>query len=291
MHRLIVLIIIIFFCSNLEAQLVEVENNIISGGDVVFGATNFSKTPVFIKVEFTELQNTIDDDIRIYYRKLAPGYNNIFNLTRRVGAGVPYFYYKIKAYRSDPVAKVDLKFPYLIPLAPGKTAKIFDVKDIAGFWGDVIPKSWFATGFVAQPGDAVYAARTGEVVEIVENTRTDNPELWYNTWTNIITLLQPDGTLISYKNVIDREKKLKLNQKIFAGQILGEVVPGTNEIVVVIYHNSGINDELLFVVPQFVTAPDKVEMINSSMRIDVVHPIEIRGLEMSKKEQRKILKN
>lgn len=291
MYRFFLLILLILFCPGLKAQLVEVVNNTTSGGDVIFGATNFSKTPVFLKVEFTELQNTTDDGIRIHYNKLSPGYNSIFNLTRQVGADLPYFYYKIKAYRSDPVAKVDLAFPYLVPFPPGKKVTVFDVKDIDGFWGDKELKSWAATGFNARAGDIVCACRTGLIVEIAEQTRINNPEFWYNTWKNIITVLQPDGTLISYKNVVDRDHKLKINQKIFAGHVLGEVASGFNEIIILIYHNSGINDDLLFNIPQFVIEPGKVKMINSSMTINVVHPNEIRGLEMTKREQRKILKD
>lgn len=289
MYRLAFLILLFFAFLKLNAQQVEVENTTTSGGDVIFGATNFTKTPLFLKVEFTELQNTTNDDILIYYKKLDPGYNNIFNIVSADGLHAPYFYYKTKAYRSDPTAKVDLDFPYLIPLEPGKSAKIFDVKNIDGFWGDEKLKSWTATGFVANQGEAIYAARTGTIVEIVGQDRTENPEFWYNTWTNIITILQPDGTLISYKNVVDKKRKLKLNQKIFAGDVLGEVAPGASGIIVMIYQNSIRNDDLLFIIPQFVTEPGKIEMLNSTMNLKVIHPKEIRGLEMTKKEQRKIL--
>ncbi len=290
MYKQIFIVLFVFLFSELKAQLVEVVNNYTSGGDVVFGATNFSQTPVFLEVEFTELQNTVDDRKRLYLNRLAPGYNSIFTLTRAIGPGLPYFYYKVKAYRSDPVANVNLDFPYLVPLKPGTTATVFDVLNIDGFWGDKKLKSWAATGFNAQPGENIYAARQGEIVEIVGEVRNDDPELWYNTWTNIITVLQPDGTLISYKNVIDRDHKLKLNQKIYAGQVLGEVAPNSNGIIILIYHNIIKSDDLMFIIPQFVIDPGKIEMVNQAMNIKVVHPNEIRGLEMTKKEQRKILK-
>ncbi len=289
MYRLTFLVLLVIFYSELKAQLVEVDNNVISAGDVVFGATNFTKTPLFLKVEFTELQNTTEDYRLVYYNKLEPGYNSLFNLTRANGSGVPFFSYKTKVYRSDPVANVNLDFPYLIPLEPGNNATIFDVKNIDGFWGDENLKSWTATGFNSSPGDAVYAARTGEIVEIVGQERTGNSDFWYNTWTNVITVLQPDGTLILYKNIIVRDRNLKLNQKIFAGQILGEVAPDSHEIVILIYHNSGRSDDLLFIIPQFITTPGKVEMVNSLMNINVIHPKEIRGLEMTQREQRRIL--
>ena len=288
MCRFAFLISFLLIIINSNAQLVEVENNVTSGGTVVFGATNFAKTPVFLKVEFTELQNTTNDDIRIYYRKLEPGYNNLFSLLSANGRGAPYFYYKVKSYRSNPVANVDLDFPYLIPLQPGTTAQIFDVKNIDGFWGEEKLNSWYATGFKVNDGDKIYAARSGEIVEIIGNRRDEEPALWYNTWTNIITILQPNGTLISYKNVIDKDGKLKLNQKIFAGEILGEVALNTSEVVVLIYQHSIRDDDLLFIIPQFVTNVGEFEMLNKSMSYNVIHPTEVRAIEMTKKEKRKI---
>lgn len=288
MYRFYLLILTALFYSGLKAQLVEVVNNSTSGGDVIFGATNFSKTPVFLKIEFTELQNTMDDDILIRVNKLMPGYNNLFTLTRGFSPNQPYFYYKTGTYRSDPMANVNLDFPYLIPLKPKRVATVFDVPNIDGFWGEVKLKRWAATGFNVQPGEKIYAIRTGEVVEIVGNERKSNSEFWYNTWTNCITVLQPDGTLITYKNVIDSDKKLKLNQKIYAGQVLGEVAPRKDEITIVIYHNT-LDGDLSFIIPQYVTEPNKIEMLNRTMQIDVVHPKEIRGLEMTKREQRKHL--
>ena len=168
---------------------------------------------------------------------------------------------------------------------------VFDVKNIDDFWGEKNLKVGLLQVLMHNPVKLFMRARQGEIVEIVGKERNDDPESWYNTWTNVITLLQPDGTLITYKNVIvNKSFKLKLNQKIFSGQVLGEVAPNSDGIVILIYHNILESDDLLFVIPQFVTEPGKIEMVNQSMNIKVVHPKEIRGLEMTKREQRKFLK-
>jgi len=70
---------------------------------------------------------------------------------------------------------------------------------------------------------------------------------------------------------------------------LGEAAPGSSEIVLMIYHNTLKSNDLLFVIPLFVTAPGKTEILNSALNIEVVHPREVRGLEMTKKEQKKFL--
>ena len=101
--------------------------------------------------------------------------------------------------------------------------------------------------------------------------------------------MQPDGTLICYKNVIDPEGKLELNQKIYAGDVLGKIAPGATQLILLIYQNTLGSDDLVFIIPQFQTTKDKTELVNPAMDIKVVHPAEVRGLEMTKKERKKIL--
>lgn len=288
MHKIFVFLIICFSFFPASAQLVEVHYNYNNVGDCIFGAHNNAKTPLFINLFFTNLEYTAFKEPLPYVKKLEPGFTALFTLMREEERA-PQFIFDIKTYRSNPLPDINLDFPYLIPFARGTKVKPVEVKSIAGFWGNDEPKSWKATGFAVNAGDAVFAARQGLIVEIAGSTRTGDANTWYHAWVNSITLLQADGTLITYKNVIDRENKLKINQKIQAGEILGEVAPGSSEIVLMIYHNTLKSTDLLFVIPLFVTAPGKTEIVNSALNIEVVHPKEVRALEMTKKEQKKYL--
>lgn len=285
---ILTLLTIDFFFAN--AQPVEVQANYNSIGDVEFVAYNNTPAPLFLNINFADLQNTSFDEPLPYIKRLEPGFNTLFTLQRDLDAGPPQFNYDIKSFRSDPMAKIDLDFPYLIPLKPGENATVFDVKNIEGFWGSEEPDSWVATGFEVNPGQAVYASRTGTVVEIVGSARASKPENWYHTWTNSVTVLQPDGTLICYHNVIDTKKKLEVNEKVYAGEQIGVVPSNTNELILLIFQNSLNSADLRFIIPQFVTADDKTELLISSKEYKVMHPNKIRGLEMTRREQRKILK-
>ncbi len=288
--KTLVFLFLFFATFQNAAQLVDVEYNYNNVGDCIFGANNNSETPLFLNITFTSLENTRFPEPLPYVKRLDPGFTGLFTLLRDPDANAPYFIFEIKTFRSNPLADVDLDFPYLVPFAPGKMVKPVDVKTIDGFWGSDDPKSWRATGFSASQGEVVYAARQGQIVEITAENRTGDPKKWYHTWTNSITLLQPDGTLITYRNVVDKENKLKLNQKIFAGQALGEVASGSNQIVVLIYFNTINSADLQFVIPVFVTSQGKTEIVNSAQNIMVVHPNEVKGLEMTKKEIKKYLK-
>lgn len=288
MHKILAILILFFFFFTARSQFVEIHYNYNNVGDCIFGAHNNAKTPLFVNFFFTNIENTTFRETLPYVKKLEPGFTSLFTLMREEEMA-PQFIFDIKTYRSNPLPEINLDFPYLVPFAPGTIVKPVDVKSIAGFWGDTEPKSWKATGFAANPGAPVYAARQGQIVEITGATRTGDAKAWYHAWLNSITVLQADGTLITYKNVVDKENSLKINQKIQAGQVLGEVAPDSFEIVLMIYHNTLKSNDLLFVIPLFVTAPGKTEIVNSALNIEVVHPKEVRGLEMTKKEQKKFL--
>jgi len=288
MHIICFIRILSFSFFRAQSQFVEIQYNYNNVGDCIFGAHNNAKTPLFVNFFFTNIENTTFRETLPYVKKLEPGFTSLFTLMREEEM-VPQFIFDIKTYRSNPLPEINLDFPYLVPFTPGTIVKPVDIKSIAGFWGDTEPKSWKATGFSANAGDAVYAARQGQIVEIAGAIRTGDAKAWYHAWMNSITLLQTDGTLITYKNVVDKENSLKINQKIQAGQVLGVVAPDSSEIVLMIYHNTLKSNDLLFVIPLFVTAPGKTEILNSALNIEVVHPKEVRGLEMTKKEQKKFL--
>ncbi|MFV0267780.1 MAG: hypothetical protein ACK5HT_11665 [Draconibacterium sp.] len=288
MRRLLIFIAVLLSYHNLKAQ-VQVQADYNALGDCLFSAYNNAAVPVYLQINFADLENTYFSEPLPYVKRLAPGFNNLFTLPRDPDADVPRFNYDIKMFRSDPMARVDLDFPYLIPFAPGSKVKVFDVKEINGFRGKDGLDSWSATGFWAKPGDEVYAARTGIVVEVVGAERKGDPKSWYHTWINSITLLQPDGTLICYRNVWASSEKLKAGETIYAGEKMGKVADGADHIKVLIFHDSLNSKNLLFVIPQFVTDANGKGILNSSTTYIVTHPRKIRALEMSKREQRRIL--
>jgi len=188
------------------------------------------------------------------------------------------------------MSMADLNFPYLIPLQEGREVEVFEVKSLRGFWGTEEPSSWNAAGFVVQSGEPIFASRNGIVVEIVEAKRMGDPQTWYHTWNNSVTVLQPDGTLICYRNVWDDSKKLKLGEKIYAGQQLGIVAPGTSELILLIFQHSLNSADLRFVIPQFITGEKELTLLLPSQKYTVIHPKEIRAMEMTNREKRRYLK-
>ncbi|MCK3684900.1 M23 family metallopeptidase [Maribellus sp. YY47] len=287
MKRLLIFIFAVFVINNLKAQ-VEVQADYNAVGDCLFSAYNNSPVPVYLQINFADLENTYFSEPLPYVKKISTGFNSLFTLPRDPNAGVPRFNYDIKMFRSDPVARVDLDFPYLIPFELGKKVKVFDVKQIDGFWGKEGLDSWTATGFYASPGEIVCAARNGIIAEIAGAVKNGDPKSWYHTWNNSITLLQPDGTLICYHNVTVDQGKFKIGDPVYAGQEIARVT-NADKVIVLIFHDSLYAKNLLFVIPKFVIDENTTGILNSSTEYFVVHPKEVRGREMNKKEQRRFL--
>lgn len=289
MNRYLYIFLLLFVPSLLNAQPAEVQANYNSAGDVDFIAYNNTAAPLFLNIDFADLENTTFNEPLPYIKMLEPGFNTLFTLFRVPDADVPRFNYQINIYKSNPWALADLDFPYLIPLAPGEEVSVTEVKSPEGFMGTTRPESWNATGFAVRPGQQVFASRTGTVVEVAGSARNDDLQSWYHAWNNSVTVLQPDGTLICYRNVTDEAKKLKAGEKVYAGQQLGVVASGATELIVVIFQHSLKSKDLRFVIPSFVSE-NKTGILLTSEKYRVSHPSEIRGIEMTNREKRRILK-
>jgi len=287
--RHFLLILTTLLVLNTSAQPVDVQADYNAVGDCIFTANNNSKAPVYLHINFADLQNTTFPETLPYVKRLTPGFNTLFTLQRDLDADVPRFNYELKSFRSNPMSDVNLDFPYLLPFNEGEKIRVFDVKNIDGFRGNSKPDSWTATGFYAKPGMPVCAVRNGVVVENVGAKRNEDTQSWYNGWTYTITVMQPDGTLICYRNVFDKLKQLQVGQTIYAGQEIGEIAPGANTLEILIYHHSLNSKGMLFIIPQFVIEDDKIDLVNSATEYAVIHPNSVRGLEMTKREKKKIL--
>jgi hypothetical protein len=289
MNKLISFVFILLSPLILFAQQIEVQADYNSVGDCQFSAYNNSGAPLYLHLNFGDLQNTSFPGTLPHIQKLEPGFNQLFTLERDLTADVPRFHYEIKSFRSNPVPDIDLDFPYLLPFEPGSSVQPIQVENIDGFWGSEGLESWSATGFRAKPGENVCAIRTGTVIEIAGNQRAGSAENWYNTWTNAVTVMQPDGTLLCYHNVAVDKDRLKVGEKIYAGEILGKIVSASQELVLLIYYDSLYSNSKIFIIPKFYTKIGELQILHSAAQYIADHPAEVRALEMTKKEQRKVL--
>jgi len=273
----------------IHSNLVEVQTAYDkSSGDTFFSAHNKSKVPLYLHVYFPEVSRMSFREKQPYVKKLNPGYNGLFRLEKSRYRRIPKYYFEIKSFRSNPIAEVNLEFPYLLPFEPGKKIKTKKLNSADGLWVLEEPEPWASIGFYANPGDKIYASRRGVIVEIAPGKRYKDSIHWYNSWNNAVTLLHPDGTLCCYANVVVKNKKLKLNKEVFAGELLGEMATSASELEIFVYHNKLFSDKLHFIIPKFVTGENSAKILEDEKEYMVVHPRSVRILEMTKLENRRV---
>lgn len=264
------------------AQQVEVRADYDPDGNCLFSAYNNTPAPIFLKLNFADLQNTYFSGPLPFIQKLEPGYNDLFTLPRELSGDVPRFNYEISVVHSTPTPTIDLDFPYLLPFTPGSKVSTCELRDTLLLPDFEQRTEITGTNFVTQPNTPVLACRKGIIIAIQPYSRQKS-KLAY-----ALTMLQPDGTLIAYYPVSIAPTQAKTGKTIYPGQTIGTTTSANLKIV--IYYKSLATQQIAFVVPQFVIKEKHTEILHSGQVYTIIHPPHVLHLEMSKKEQRRAFK-
>ncbi|MCY1722190.1 hypothetical protein OU798_17685 [Prolixibacteraceae bacterium Z1-6] len=295
MLKQLIICLLLFASGNGKAQYYSAVTNSETGpvevrteyyhGNRIFSAHNNAKFPVYLHLYFKEISKLSFREKEPYVKLLQPGFNELFTLENYSERGQPPFEYTIKYYPSNPLAEVDLDFPYLFPFEEETTVVPKKVKSIDNFLTKYKTAGWSANGFYTLAGQVVCASRTGIVVEILTE-REEDIIVPNHKRTSQITLLHANGTLACYLNVSATKSGLELNQKIYAGEGFAEIVSGADELIVLFYKNQLLSEELDFLVPKFQIDETEVKPVIYEKEYVVVHPVSVKVLELTKKEQR-----
>lgn len=256
-------------------------------GNSIFSAHNNASYPVFLHVHFKEVSKLSFFEKQPYVKCLKAGFNELFVLEKSREHGLPKYDYTIRYYPSNPFAIVDLDFPYLLPFEAGTVAIPKKVLSLEGFITEYSLYGWSANGFNAQPKQIITACRTGTVIEIINENIKDSI-LMSNVVKSRITLLHTDGTLASYIGVVSNDE-IELSERITAGNSVGQMESDNNELIVLFYKNRPFSDELEFIFPKFQLSEGVVKPMVYEKKYTVVHPVSTLGLELTKREKKKIL--
>lgn len=125
------------------------------------------------------------------------------------------------------------------------------------------------------------------MVDIFSNLK-DEPEDRSTKEYSYITLLHEDGTLATYFNATSENKPLKLNQTIYPGDAFSSLNSVSDQLIVAVYYNRLFSNNYIFLSPKFHLSNANSNSLEINKEYTVVHPKEIRELEMTKKEKKKL---
>ncbi len=195
----------------------------------------------------------------------------------------------------DNQARPDSLFAYRLPFSPLKGDVPFQSSESydSEFFKFAVPKVRRACHFELAPGDTVYAARKGRVVDL-ENDNIDPGR-------NVIRIEQPDGTIANYSGLARGSALVKKDEMVFPETPLA-CMPAEGEKAMLSFfvyyientvftkgnaYNSSRAFTSAFIDPVFTTAWGSVKLESGRSYTAKITP-EMQQLEMTKKELKSV---
>jgi len=292
---------------NLELErykiVVKYEKN--SRGEFEFTCENKAFCDYIVDVTFTEEQNLQADVPQPIHITVAPGTHRIFTL-RKITMGQPTrFSWHYRFFKGVTNPKPDTNFVYLLPVAPNKTTRIFELYYVAKqFGGEPEPKGWYSIGLRVHSGDTVYAARSGRVVETQEKSdiQDTSNSISYTSGENYVEIFHKDNTFGRYRVFRDSSIFVHPGDWVEAGQPIGiaggdkyasgpqvqfSVMYNYDEDVIKDGEKTGQVRHWAYVPIQFWTKGQGAARLTNRSTYTSDHPADIITKEMSKKEAKK----
>lgn len=204
-----------------QGDPVRVYGEMTESGDYQFYADNDQIIPMWISVDFTALTN-LESTVRLPFRApLPPGTEGkplfslqVRNENARRGYSLKYSF----AYGDPTTAAHDENHVYLFPFAHGEKHRVTQ-----GFNGTFshFGENQYALDFDLDQGDPVYAARSGLVVEVKEDSNIGGPSMRYAEYGNRIVILHEDGSFGNYVHLMQNGAEVEVGERVQGGQRIG----------------------------------------------------------------------
>jgi len=275
-------------------------------GNYDFNCENKLFCNYILEVTFTDLQN-LQSDVSLPVRiTVAPGTRRVFTL-RKITNGPVHISYRYKYFKGCTDPKPDTAFTYLLPVAPGKQTRIFELYYIAKqFGGESEPQGWYAAGFHVHSGDTVFAARSGRVTETLEQADLKDTGISYARGENFVEICHNDCSFARYRVFKDSSIFVHAGDWVEAGQPLGiaggDKYASGPQVQFSVYYNhdeevtkNGEPTEKIhhwaYIPLQFWTKGQRQGRLANHTVCTSEHPADLVTQEMSKKEAKKWASN
>lgn len=204
-----------------QEELVSVEGEQNDDGGYTFYASSDHLIPTFLTVSFESLTN-LEADVELPYKTvLEPGTERreLFTLSvvderRSRGYRLAWTY----ARGNPETAEHDDSFAYLFPFEHGTKHKVTQ-----GFHGNFthFGENEYGVDFDLDRGTKVFAARSGLVIEVKEDSSRGGPAASYSGHANYILVYHQDGSFGNYVHLQRNGAIVEPGDRIEEGQHIG----------------------------------------------------------------------
>ena len=280
---------LLLFAIQLQAQDIEISYQCNDKREYNFKAINHSQRPYFVVLEFKDLVGTCTDTPG-HVSRVEPGEAQICTLKPFLGAS-SFSSFNYRYFGSDPSAKIDPDYPYLIPVKDGFPVLTLPINNISALVSRGIPANWYSIGFKTNDGDTICASRGGIVVESKESEI--GKDLSFNSNDNFICILHNDGTIARYSRFETNQVFPKVGEKVIASQPLGIVSSAKSNVPsyfdLMVYRSMISGNEINCVLTKFCASGIKPEILLANNKYIAHHFPEVITKEMSRRMKKKYL--
>lgn len=185
----------------------------------IFYANNSEQVPYTVKINFQKMENlTAETGEKSFIRTFPANASHykvleLRKLKEDKGTSFDFnFLYAI----GDPSLSIDEDYPYLLPYQHGKRIRVGQ-----GNNGSGTHRGINAIDFNLEIGDSVFAARSGLVIDVKEDSNTGGNDPKYEPYGNFIKVYHDDGTIGSYVHLVKDGSLVKKGDKIEKGEFIG----------------------------------------------------------------------
>ena len=186
-----------------------------TGDLIAIRAENRNPAPVYLRVEFTQLENLSSTPARPVLVVGAESSADVATLRRTRSEGGSRYAFTWRHRLGDPAAVHDDAARYRIPFGGDAPHRV-----VQGPNGAFSHRGDIAYDFAMPVGTPVLAAREGRVAEVVDSFREGGKRADLRDKANFVSILHADGTFGRYIHL--REGAVvKPGQRVAAGALLG----------------------------------------------------------------------
>jgi len=274
---------------------IEVERN--KDQEPTFYAINNGYMPYTVSVEFYDVRNSLPPNPNPIVKTVKPGRTQLVRLKKsglsQGGIGFGYRYsYNVGCLDTEPD---DIE--YLIPIAEGQQTEIGDLYYIGELINEEEPDGFYSLSFSSTNGADVYAARSGTVVDVVDEYDDSQLDKYFTSEYNYVRVVHDDCTFANYRHLKKGSITVRIGDKITAGEPLAKVVPrGGSEDpkfrLMITYRNEsyekGTDTEYWkYVTPVFRSGNEESVMLKPGQSYIAIHPDDVITQEMGFFERRR----
>lgn len=275
--------------STLQAQItIDTERD--KENNVNFYANNPTEIPYSVILNFSQLQNMTTPAGGNTTAVATPGRTKVATLRPTLAGQGTSYRYSFTFAKGNVYAKSKVNPSYLVPVSEGTAVKAVLNNPLAETIGDETAKgSYVGVSFMFDQPVEIVAPRKGIIAGMKMDADVAGTKLSYAAEENFIEIYHEDGTFTKLTVLKAGSEKVKVGQQVLPGDVLaesgGENYSQGPHVRMINIKTVKDNDRLTYqpFPVRFVSDKGDVE-IKQYVTFSVVHPEEVKMLEMSKKE-------